>query len=120
MSWLPVKRRTEYPEWLEVVRLDRTDWRVSDLRAPIGDSARLLGYVEKLSPRRYEVVWMGEQVKWGYVDSLSGALAGIAEAGRFTGTVAARRDRPEPQARALLHRIRHRVGGRESIDMYFG
>jgi hypothetical protein len=120
MSWLPVKRRAEYPEWLEVIRLDRTDWRVSDLRAPIGDSARLLGYVEKLSARRFEVVWMGDPMRWGYVDSLGGALAGIAEAGRFTGTIAARRDRPLPQGKALLHRIRHRVSAGNSVDMYFG
>jgi hypothetical protein len=118
MTWSPVKRTATHPEWLEVVRLDRNDWRVSDLRAPVGDSARLLGYVERLAARRYEVVWMGDGMKWGYIDSLAGALRGIADAEHFAGTIAARRDRPLPRGKRLLRRIRRRGSGKDSSEVY--
>jgi hypothetical protein len=118
MSWLLARRRMENPDWLEVVRLGRREWRVSDLRVAPGDSTRLLGYVERVSPRRYEVMWMGDPMKWGYVDSLAGALVGIAEVGRFTGTHVARRDEPLPRGRALVHRIRRRVADRKNTDVY--
>src|ERR1700722_13318009 len=105
MKWLPA-RPNQYPEWLEVIRLGRSDWRVSDGRGLVGDPGRLLGYVERLGPRRFGGVGMGEPVRWGYVDSLGGALVGIAEPRHFTGTIEPRRDRPVAYPWSALHRTR--------------
>lgn len=118
MRWPSVARRAEYPEWLEVIRLDRSDWRVSDLRAPVGDSARLLGYIEKVSARRFEIMWMGDRMKWGYVNSLAGALVGIALPEEFEGILESHREEPLPKGRALLHRIRRRATARKNSDLY--
>ena len=56
---------------LEVVRLSRTDWRVSERNVP----EQLLGYIERQRADRYEVLWMTDPMHWGYAGSFEEALA---------------------------------------------
>ncbi len=76
---------------LEVIRLNRAEWRVSDLALPGGDPLRLLGYVERLARDEYEVLWIKPPLGWSYVSSFGGALAALADRRRFTGEIVARR-----------------------------
>jgi hypothetical protein len=70
-------------ESLSVVRLGKTDWRVSDASQP----DRLLGFIEFQRPGRFEVTWMSDPVRWGYTDSFDEALVGFADSSRFIGEV---------------------------------
>jgi hypothetical protein len=101
----------DVPAWIEVIRLGRYDWRVSDARLAGSDPARLLGYVEKLSNRRYEVVWMTDPIRWGYVDTFAIALRGFMFGSRFSGITAAERDGSviSRSHRATVRRVRRRV-----------
>jgi hypothetical protein len=95
---------------LEVIRLSWSEWRISDSRLPDSDPDRLLGYVERLSRRRYEVVWMTDPMRWGYAESLAAALAGLANGERFSGTTLAERDRALRGRPAFpLHRVHRRT-----------
>lgn len=72
---------------LEVTRLDRTSWRVSDPSSVRQDADRLLGYIQCLERGRYEMLWMALPVGWAYVESFDEALAGIAHRADFGATI---------------------------------
>jgi hypothetical protein len=72
---------------LEVLRLARKEWRISDKRVEDGESARLLGFIERLSRFRYEVQWVGDTPGWTYLRSFDLALAALARREEFDGTI---------------------------------
>jgi hypothetical protein len=106
--WAP----RDTPDWLEGVRLSRTDWRVSDARVPAAEPGYLLGYVERLLRDRYEILWMTDPMRWAYTDSLDAALKGLAEGARFTGSTQVDRDIPALRA---ITRTPYRVHRRTSV-----
>ena len=77
---------------LEVVRLNRVEWRVSDTERADGDPLRLLGYVERLAREEYELLWLVPLMGWSYVGSLGSALVALADRSRFDGEIVARRN----------------------------
>jgi hypothetical protein len=87
---------------LEVVRLGRTEWRISDTSEP----ERLLGYIERQRPRRFEVLWMTDPMRWGYAESFGEALVAFGDSARFTGETFLERAVPV---------ARRNAGGRRGI-----
>ena len=77
---------------IEVIRLDRTAWRISNSFIDEGDPGRLLGYIERLNSDRYEVLWLTAPISWAYVDSFKLALAAVVDRPHFNGTVEPERD----------------------------
>ena len=77
---------------LEVIRLHRTGWRISNSSISEGDAHRLLGYVERLQSDRYEVLWLAAPISWAYVASFELALAAVADRPRFSGIEQPERD----------------------------
>jgi len=77
---------------IEVIRLDRTAWRISNSFIDEGDPGRLLGYIERLESDRYEVLWLAAPISWAYVDSFKLALAAVADRPHFSGTIEPERD----------------------------
>jgi hypothetical protein len=73
-------------EWLEVVRTGKTDWRVSDSRRNSGDPERVVGFVERMGRARFEILWMTNPLRWGYVGSLRDAMAALLNPDEFEGT----------------------------------
>jgi hypothetical protein len=74
---------------LTVVRLGKTDWRVSSGPDPVD----LLGYIERQRGGRFEIVWMTDPIRWGYAESFDEALLAFGDAARFSGETADRRAR---------------------------
>jgi hypothetical protein len=72
---------------VSIVRLGRTDWRVSSA----ADPDELLGYIERQRSGRYEVVWMADPMRWGYVATFDEALSALRDSARFLGDVFAER-----------------------------
>ena len=72
-------------DWLEVIRIGKKDWRVSDTRRDAGDPARLLGFIERIRRDRYEVLWMTAPLRWAYLPSMSEAIEAFGDSLRFTG-----------------------------------
>ena len=70
-------------ESLSVVRLGKTDWRVSDA----SQADLLLGFIERQRTGRFEITWMSDPVRWGYAESFDEALVGFADSARFVGEV---------------------------------
>ena len=83
--------------WLEVIRLDRTGWRISNSSIGQGDPQRLLGYIERLHSDRFEVLWLCAPISWAYVSSFEVALAAVADRAHYSGIVEPERD---PMTRA--------------------
>lgn len=79
-------QRTPHPS-LEVVRLGRSEWRVSEA----SDGAALLGYIERQRSGRFEIVWMTDPMRWGYTTTFDDALVVFADNSRFTGEIVAQR-----------------------------
>jgi hypothetical protein len=77
---------------LEVVRLGRHDWRVSDNTLEQGDPARLLGFIERLKRGYFEVLWISDPPEWAYTVSLATAVAALAGADSFVGVRRVNRD----------------------------
>ena len=77
---------------IEVIRLNRTAWRISNSFIDEGDPDRLLGYIERLESDRYEVLWLAAPVSWAYVDSFELALAAVADRPHFSGIIEPERD----------------------------
>jgi hypothetical protein len=90
-------QRTQYAS-LEVVRLGRAEWRVSEASA----TGRLLGFIERQKVDRFEIVWMSDPLRWGYVGSFDTALEAFADAERFSGETFAARVVPSRRATARL------------------
>jgi hypothetical protein len=68
---------------LSIVRLGKTDWRVSS-----GEGGEeLLGYIERQRGGRFEVVWMTDPMRWGYAASFDEAILAFGDSVRFTGEV---------------------------------
>ncbi len=84
-------------EWLEVVRTGRSDWRVSDSRRDSSDPERLLGFVERLGRTRFEVLWMTDPMRWGYVESLPEAVTAIRDRVEFAGPQRLQRQERQPR-----------------------
>jgi hypothetical protein len=68
---------------LTVVRLGKTDWRVSSGSNPDD----LLGYIERQRSGRFEVTWMTDPMRWGYAASFDEALVAFGDSVRFTGEI---------------------------------
>jgi hypothetical protein len=101
---------------LSVVRLGRTDWRISSGV----DGEELLGYIERQSGGRFEVLWMSDPVRWGYVDSFDEALVAFGDSVRFSGEVFGDRARvPASHSEPLFHPARRaswlRASGRSIV-----
>jgi hypothetical protein len=82
-------------DWLRVVRLDRTNWRISDSRLDSMAGRGLLGFVERIHAGRWEIMWMTDPLRWAYEGSFDAAIQGFSESVRFGGTVLAERERRE-------------------------
>jgi hypothetical protein len=78
---------------LEVVRLGRHDWRVSDSTLDRDDPARLLGFIERLKRGHFGVLWISDPPKWAYTVSLTTAVAALAGADSFVGVRSVNRDK---------------------------
>jgi hypothetical protein len=89
-------------EWLEILHTGKTDWRVCDSRRDPADSSRLLGFIERLSRDRYEILWLTEPPRWAYTESLKSALAAFDETVEFAGSKTLKRE----EARKLSRRQR--------------
>jgi hypothetical protein len=83
---------------LEVVRLGRFDWRVSDGTRERDDPTRLLGFIERLKRGHFEVVWISDPPEWAYTVSLATAVAALADADSFVGV---RRTKRDPSVKTL-------------------
>ncbi len=68
---------------LSIVRLGKSDWRVSSAVDP----DELLGYIERQRTGRFEVVWMSDPMRWGYATSFEEALVAFGDSVRFTGEI---------------------------------
>ena len=94
---------------LEVVRLDRTSWRISDSSIDASDPARIMGFIERLASDRFEVLLLVLPTGWAYVDTFGHALMAFSDRPRFEGQLEPQRDPdievPEPP---LFHRIKRR------------
>ena len=88
----PALHATPSPDWLEIIQLDRSDWRISDARLGSPDGDRLVGYIERLARDRYELLWMTDPLRWAYVDSFDAARTAFADSVRFTGMILSERD----------------------------
>jgi len=77
---------------LEIIRLDRTGWRISNSSIDQGDPSRLLGYIERLDSDRYEVLWLAAPISWAYFDSFELALAAVTDRPHSSGTIQPERD----------------------------
>ena len=77
---------------IEVIRLNRTAWRISNSPIDQGDAARLLGYIERLANDRYEVLWLAAPISWAYVGSFELALAAVIDRPHFSGIIEQERD----------------------------
>jgi len=77
---------------IEVIRLNRTAWRISNSSIDEGDPGRLLGYIERLESDRYEVLWLAAPVSCAYVDSFELALAAATDRPHFSGIIEPERD----------------------------
>lgn len=98
---------------LEVVRIDRTSWRISSTPIEEGELPRLLGFVERLDRDRFEVLWLADHITWAYVTTFDEALAAVADPEGFGGSIETHRDPSiEPPPEPWFHRIRRRTGGR--------
>ena len=73
---------------LSVVRLDKTDWRVSDAVQP----DLILGFIERQRASRFEITWMSDPIRWGYATSFDAALGAFADSAHFTGEILSERD----------------------------
>ena len=73
------RQAVEVPDWLELFRLTRTDWRVSDARVEPSEPRRLIGYIERLDRDRYEALWIADPIGWAYVTTMSEAIAAFAD-----------------------------------------
>jgi hypothetical protein len=102
--------KTVGDDWLEVIRLDRLDWRVSDLRVDQADAGHLLGYIERVHRDRYELFWIIDPVRWSYVKSFAAAVEGFADGRMLAGATQDERDgfvvttAPAPSRHALRSR----------------
>jgi hypothetical protein len=108
MKHSPANLRQDPPAWLEVLRLSSTDWRVSDSRLAASDPDRLLGYVERFLRDRYEVLWIGEPMRWAYQVSFEAALDAFVGGERSSESSTDERDRSAPPVRAWRPRRVHR------------
>ena len=86
---------------LEVVRLGRSDWRVSDSTRERDDPTRLLGFIERLKRGHFEVVWISDPPEWAYTVSLATAVDAMAGGDSFVGVRRTKRD-PSVQTLAAL------------------
>jgi hypothetical protein len=94
-------------EWLEVLHIGKTDWRVSDSRHDLGSSGRVLGFVERRGRYRFEILWMTEPPRWAYVRSLAEAIAAFSDEIGFTGQeLAEREEAPRKLRRGWLRWVR--------------
>ena len=87
---MKLARKPHYPS-LSVVRLGKTDWRISDALDP----DILLGYIERQRADRFEVTWMSDPMRWGYARSFDDALTAFADSARFGGEIFPERARLE-------------------------
>jgi hypothetical protein len=93
---------------VSVRKTGRNDWRVTRVN---DDSLQPLGFVEQLGPRRFEIVWMSDPIRWGYADSLDDAILAVADGMRFAGEVS---DEPESDIDRDDAPLRHRTHHRET------
>jgi hypothetical protein len=66
-----------------VESLSRTEWRVLDAT----DAGRIVGFIERLSGGRFEIVWMSDPMRWGYAKSFDEAVAAFSDGASFAGEV---------------------------------
>lgn len=96
-------QRTEFDS-LEVVRLGRTEWRIS----PAVDPGQVLGYIERQRAGRFEVVWMTDPMRWGYTETFDAALVAFGDSVRFAGEVFPQRATVESRPSRVLGAPVHR------------
>lgn len=84
---------------LDVFRIDGATWRVSDPSADMEDPRRILGYIERLSRNRYEVLWLAP-VAWAYVSTFDLAIQAITDRSLLGDAVRRHREIPAATDRA--------------------
>ncbi|HEY5229697.1 MAG TPA: hypothetical protein VIJ11_02245, partial [Galbitalea sp.] len=77
-----------------------------DSRRDPDDQGRLLGFIERLWPDRYEILWLTEPPRWGYVGSLKLALAAFDDTVAFAGSKSLFRDETRKARRRLRPWVR--------------
>lgn len=88
---------------LEVTRVDRASWRISDSSIDERDPRRLLGFIERLERGRYEVLWLAP-IGWAYLGTFDLALAALGDRAHFSGPVMSEREALVPKI-SPFHRI---------------
>lgn len=85
---------------LEVVRLGRTEWRVSEA----SERAQLLGFIERQRRDRFEILWMSEPIRWGYAKTFDSAIVAFGDTASFTGEISLERSPLLPIQRTPMQR----------------
>lgn len=93
---------------LEVDRLERGTWRVSDPEIDEYDSRRIVGYIERLSLHHFEVMWLAPPISWAYLGTFKLALAAISDRAVYGGVVYDVRETVFVVSSALTMRERRR------------
>ena len=88
ITTMRTKQRSPF-EALEIIRLGRAEWRVSDAANP----ELLLGFIERQRADLFEVVWMSDPMRWGYAPSFESALVAFGDSVRFAGEILPKRAR---------------------------
>lgn len=109
MTLQEVRSLSNVTPGIEVIRLNRTNWRISKSSIDQSDSGRLLGYIERLDSDRYEALWLVAPMSWAYVESFELALAAVIDRPRFSGIIEPEHG-PAPRAgnTALFRPLRRR------------
>ena len=103
---------------IEVIRINRTAWRISNSSIDQGDSGRLLGYIERLANDRYEVLWLAAPISWAYVDSFELALAAVTDRPHFSGIIEPERDLATQAGNTALFRPLRRHQNSAAVQIH--
>lgn len=77
---------------LEVIRLDRSTWRISNAAVDPSDPARIMGFIERLERERFEVLLLVLPIGWAYVENFGQALLAFSDRERFRGVIEPQRE----------------------------
>jgi hypothetical protein len=102
-------------EHLVVVPLSRNEWRVSDA----ADAGALLGFIERQTNGRFEIVWMTDPMRWGYARTFDEAVTAFGDSTRFTGEIFLERAEAIRGARPTPHSDRGASGTRRTTWQHF-
>ena len=112
MTLFASRARSDAVRSLDVHKLDRRSWRVTDSSRTGSPETRIVGFIERLRSDRYEVLWLTPPIGWAYFASFDSALEALEDRETFLGTIEASRDPAVEAARPLF---RHRIVRRSTF-----